>query len=97
MSPEQARGEKLAPRTDIYNLGLILYEMVTGRAAFEAENPAGFVEKHCREKPVQPTTLDPSIPVRLEQVILKCLEKDRRKRYQTVEEVCRDLEAVAAP
>jgi serine/threonine protein kinase/tetratricopeptide (TPR) repeat protein len=97
MSPEQARGEKLDLRTDIYNLGLILYEMVTGRAAFEAESPAGYAEKHCREKPVPPTRLNPSVPVRLEQVILKCLEKDRQKRYQTVEEVCRDLEAVAAP
>jgi serine/threonine protein kinase/tetratricopeptide (TPR) repeat protein len=97
MSPEQARGEQLDLRTDIYNLGLILYEMVTGQAAFEAESPSGYMEKHCREKPVAPTRLNPAVPVRLEQVILKCLEKDRQKRYQTVEEVCRDLEALAAP
>jgi serine/threonine protein kinase/Flp pilus assembly protein TadD len=97
LSPEQARGEKQDQRTDIYALGLILYEMVTGRPVFEAESLTGYIKKHCEVNPEPPSRLNHLIPAALEDIILKCLKKDRNERFQTVEEVCRSLDLVVAP
>ncbi|MGB7296293.1 MAG: protein kinase, partial [Candidatus Aminicenantales bacterium] len=97
LSPEQARGEKQDQRTDIYALGLILYEMVTGHLVFEADSTTEYIKKHCSVDPEPPSRLNPLIPPRLETVILKCLKKNKNERYQTAEDVCRDLDLAVSP
>lgn len=86
MSPEQAQGEKLDQRTDIYSLGIVLYEMLTGRVPFEAETPLAVLLKHLNEPLPPPTTLKPDLAPALERVVLKALAKDRNDRYATCTE-----------
>jgi len=97
LSPEQARGENLDQRTDIYALGLVLYEMVTGRPVFEAESLTGYIQKHCEAVPKPPSRVNHMIPAGLETLILKCLRKDRNERYQKAEDVCQALDGIIAP
>jgi len=91
MSPEQAEGKGVDQRSDIYSLGVILYEMVTGRMPFEGETPLGIAMKHKSEPPKNPNELNSQIPEELSQVILKCLEKDKEKRYQSAKELQSEL------
>jgi serine/threonine protein kinase len=94
MAPEQAEGRKVDARADIYAVGLILYEILTGRRAFTGDTPVSIAVKHIRETPPRPRDLESAIPPDLEAVIVKCLEKDLRKRFQSVREM---EEALAAP
>jgi len=94
MSPEQVEGRPVDARTDIYALGLILYEVFTGVVAFAADTPIALVWKQVNETPVHPRELEPSLPSVLEKAVLKCLEKDPSQRYQSVEEVDKMLEEI---
>jgi len=91
-SPEQASGLESDPRSDIYSLGAILYEMTTGTAPFKADTVEGYIQKHVAERPVPPSRLNPAIPPACEKIILKCLEKKKEDRYQSVDALLVDLE-----
>jgi len=87
MSPEQVEGKEVDQRSDIYSLGVILYEMVTGKVLFEGDTPLSIAFKHKTEAPRDTKEVNPQIPEELSQLILKCLEKDRERRFQSAEQV----------
>src|SRR5690242_18679363 len=91
MSPEQARSESLDARTDLFSFGAVLYEMATGRQAFDGASTAVIFHKLLGDDPVPVTSIDPRLPQKLEEIITKCLEKDRELRYQHASEIRADL------
>jgi tetratricopeptide (TPR) repeat protein len=91
MSPEQVEGKEVDQRSDIYSLGVILYEMMTGRVPFEGDTPFTIGMKHKGEMPKDPKELNAQVPQDLSQVILRCLEKEKGKRYQSAGEVRSEL------
>ena len=91
MSPEQARGEPLDARTDLFSFGAVLYEMATGRQAFNGETTAVIFHRILAEDPAPITRFDSHLPPKLEEVIAKCLEKDRDLRYQHASDIRTDL------
>jgi serine/threonine protein kinase/DNA-binding winged helix-turn-helix (wHTH) protein/tetratricopeptide (TPR) repeat protein len=94
MSPEQVRGQPLDARTDLFSFGLVLYEMATGQRAFTGEGATAVQDAILNHAPAPPAELNPELPSNLQDVIQKCLEKDRNPRYQNAAEVRAGLEKV---
>jgi serine/threonine protein kinase/Tol biopolymer transport system component len=95
MSPEQARGEKLDARTDLFSLGLVLYEMATGQRAFKGDTGTRLHDAILKQLPTPTRQLNPNLPAKLEKIIHRALKKDREARYQTASEMRADLETLA--
>jgi len=94
MSPEQVQGKDVDHRSDIYSLGIILYEMLTGEVPFEGDTPLSVVQKQKSMAPPDPRNINSQIPEEISQMILRCLEKDRGKRYQDAEEVLEEIRKI---
>jgi len=95
-SPEQARGETVDARTDLYSTGIVLFELLTGRAPFRGENPVAVAYQHVNSDAVPPSSLNPKVSPALDSVVLRALAKDRFERYQSASEFRADVEAAAA-
>jgi serine/threonine-protein kinase len=94
MSPEQARGDPLDPRTDLYSIGVVLYHMLTGRVPFTAENTIGVVLKQVTDEPEPPSKVRPGVDARLEAICLRAMRKNRDERYATAKEMRAELRAL---
>ncbi len=92
ISPEQARGDYTDERSDIYSVGVMLYEMLTGRKMFDGENPVSIALMHMQEQPTFPRTYVPSIPEALEEIVMHAVEKEPAKRYQSAAEMIKDID-----
>jgi serine/threonine protein kinase len=94
-SPEQARGETVDARTDLYSTGVVLFELLTGQAPFRGENPVAVAYQHVNQNPVAPSTINPKVSPALDAVVLRALSKDRFTRFQSATEFREEVEAAA--
>src|SRR5262249_38075270 len=94
MSPEQIRGDDLDTRADVFSLGLLLYEMATGQKAFSGSTGGVIIEAILSRTPAAVRTVNPDLPVELEAIVNKAIEKDKGKRYQSAAEVRADLQVL---
>jgi serine/threonine-protein kinase len=92
ISPEQARGEATDEKSDIYSIGVMMFEMLTGRKPFDGDNPVSIALMHMQAQPKKPTSINSSIPDGLEEITLKAMQKEPAKRYQTAGELITDIE-----
>lgn len=90
-SPEHARGGYTDAKSDLYSLGVVMYEMLTGKVPFDADTPVSIALKHMQEEPIQPVEKNSSIPIAVNNIIMKALQKDTQQRYQTATEMLEDL------
>jgi serine/threonine-protein kinase len=103
LSPEQARGERVDARSDLYSTGCLMYELLTGRPPFTGDSPVAIAYQHVRENPVPPSVVDPEIPPWADAIVLKAMAKDPADRYQSAGEMRMDVQRamsgmpVAAP
>ena len=103
LSPEQARGERVDARSDLYSTGCLLYELLTGRPPFLGDSPVAIAYQHVRENPVPPSQLDPEIPAWADSIVLRAMAKDPAERYQSAADMRTDIQRalsgvpVAAP
>ncbi|MDQ4018998.1 MAG: PASTA domain-containing protein, partial [Actinomycetota bacterium] len=96
LSPEQARGAPVTAASDLYSVGIVLYEMLTGKTPFNGDTPVEIAMKHLNEAPRPPSELRPEVPPELDQIVLRALAKDPHERYQTAEEFSADLDRLEA-
>jgi eukaryotic-like serine/threonine-protein kinase len=103
LSPEQARGERVDARSDLYSSGCLLYELLVGRPPFTGDSPVAIAYQHVREEPIPPSRIDPEVPAWADAIVLKAMQKDPNDRYQTAGEMRNDIQRalsgapVAAP
>jgi len=103
LSPEQARGERVDARSDLYSTGCLLYELLTGRPPFLGDSPVAIAYQHVRENPIPPSRVDPEVPQWADAIVLRAMAKDPRDRYQSAAEMRQDIQRalqgvpVAAP
>ena len=95
-SPEQAKGETVDFRSDLYSTGVVLFEMLTGRAPFRGDSAIAVAYQHVSERPEVPSRLNPALTEPMDAVVLRALEKDKARRYQTADEFREDVDAVLA-
>jgi eukaryotic-like serine/threonine-protein kinase len=96
LSPEQARGERVDARSDLYSTGCLVYELLTGRPPFTGDSPVAIAYQHVRENPVPPSRLDPSLPPWADSIVLKAMAKSPNDRYQSAAEMAADIQRAAS-
>jgi eukaryotic-like serine/threonine-protein kinase len=92
LSPEQARGERVDARSDLYSTGCLLYELLTGRPPFTGDSPVAIAYQHVKEEPVPPSQVDPEVPAWADAIVLKAMRKDPADRYQSAGEMRNDIQ-----
>jgi beta-lactam-binding protein with PASTA domain/tRNA A-37 threonylcarbamoyl transferase component Bud32 len=96
LSPEQARGERVDSRSDLYSTGCLMYELLTGRPPFTGDSPVAIAYQHVRENPIPPSRVDPTIPPWADAIVLKAMAKSPNDRYQTAAEMQADIQRAAS-